>query len=246
MSRTHRPRALFFDVFGTVVDWRSTVTERLEAAAQEAVASASDSSSASCPSLPLSAAAPLLRHSLETLLGSWQLGDLYSADQITSLSRIWHSLDAWPDSSAGIDALNEAGYLTCTLSNGNVSLLTDMAAHAKLHWTEILSSEHFAAYKPHARVYRGAAARLGLPEADCAMVAAHLVDLQAAKACGLQTVYVQRDREEAWTDEETEKARAEGWVDMWIPFGHQGFLTLARELGRVEAARPVRSSPGPG
>ena len=83
-------------------------------------------------------------------------------------------------------------YWTCTLSKGNLSLLNDLKANTKLEFTHVFSTEEFGSYKPNPAVYLGAVEKLGLIPTDCAMVAAHLGDLQAAKACGLQTIYVER------------------------------------------------------
>lgn len=91
----------------------------------------------------------------------------------------------------------------------------------------------FGTYKPAPRVYLGAAEKLDLRPIQCAMVAAHLNDLKAAKQNGLQTVYVERPGEEDWSEEEVAKARQEGWVDLWIDQsgGSKGFITVAEKLG---------------
>ena len=131
--------------------------------------------------------------------------------------------------------LNERGLQACTLSNGNVALLEDMARFAHLPWHRIFSSEHFGVYKPAPEVYRGAVKELGVEAGECAMVAAHLADLKAARGCGLRTIYVERAQEEAWSAEEIEKAKREGWVDIWVGLedgdeGGRGFLEVARRL----------------
>ena len=99
----------------------------------------------------------------------------------------------------------------------------------------IFSSEHFRAYKPSPEVYIGAVQKLGLKVEECAMVAAHLGDLRAARDCGLKTIYVEREEEEDYSIEEIEKARSEGWVNIWIGLhdgkeGERGFLAVARRL----------------
>lgn len=91
----------------------------------------------------------------------------------------------------------------------------------------MLSAEHFGAYKPSPKVYGGAAERFGLEPGECALVAAHLGDLKAAKACGFQTVYVERPKEETL---DMEQAREEGYVDIWIDAGCDGFVELARRF----------------
>lgn len=91
----------------------------------------------------------------------------------------------------------------------------------------------FETYKPSPRVYLGAADQLNLVPEQCAMVAAHLNDLQAAKKNGLRTIYIERPGEEEWSDGEVAQAKQEGWVDLWISSvdGTKGFITLAEELG---------------
>ena len=174
--------------------------------------------------------------SLVELLAVNGIADLWPAEKVLELSRIWHYLEPWPDTVGALSVMNDLGMQTCTLSNGNISLLTDMAAFAHLPWTHIFSAELFDAYKPSPKVYQGAVAKLGLKEEDCAMVAAHLGDLKAAKNCGLKTVYVEREKEEAWPLEEVEKAKKEGWVDIWVGLrdgeaGKRGFWEVIRRLG---------------
>lgn len=120
---------------------------------------------------------------------------------------------------------------TCTLSNGNLSLLGDLRTHSTIPFTHLFSAELFGTYKPSPRVYLGAAEKLQLPPHQCAMVAAHLNDLKAARDNGLKTIYVERPDEEEWSKEEVEKAR--GWVDLWISSGNdnKGFITVAEKLG---------------
>ena len=173
--------------------------------------------------------------SLVSLIEGYQLDGLWTKDEITNISRIWHFLIPWPDSSHGLQALNGLGLQTCTLSNGNVSLLSDMAAFAHLPWTHIFSSEHFGAYKPSPEVYLGAVKKLGLQPDECAMVAAHLGDLKAAQECGLKTIYVEREQEESWSKEEIDAAKIEDWMDLWVGLedgedGKRGFLEVARQL----------------
>lgn len=159
----------------------------------------------------------------------WQLDGLWTDAQVRELSFVWHYLDPWPDSPTGLNMLNET-FVTATLSNGNVALLTDMAEHANLRWTHIFSAEQFKAYKPSPLVYKGAAERLGLRTDECALVAAHLGDLKAARQCGYQTVYVEREQEEDWNAEEVKRAKEEGWVDMWVPLRRGGLVDVALRL----------------
>ncbi|KAI4112404.1 MAG: hypothetical protein LQ345_006446 [Seirophora villosa] len=252
MSTINPPKALLLDVFGTLVDWRHTVSHTLH---QQAASALNSPKSASLPpavrlfastiswpdfaqewrdtykaftkanSAPLSPCAQGKqafktvdqhhRDSLVRLLADHNLTGLWDADELYSISRIWHYLDPWSDSSIALHDLGRA-FVLCTLSNGNVSLLRDLTAHAELPIPNLLSSEHFGAYKPNPLVYNGAAEHLGLRAEQCALVAAHLSDLKAAKECGFQTIYLERVDEEDWTADEVAQARREGWVDMWI------------------------------
>ena len=140
---------------------------------------------------------------------------------------IWHFLDPWPDSSPGLGLLNQK-FITSTLSNGNTALLSDLAKHGSLPYAHLLSAEDFQAYKPHPNVYNGAAKKLGLETSQCALVAAHLGDLAAARNCGYQTIYISRPQEEQWSKEKIEQSRE--WVDMWIEEGDGGFEEMARRF----------------
>lgn len=182
--------------------------------------------------------------SLKELLRSWGIEGLWSPEEVRSLSLVWHRLDPWSDSEDGIKALNTF-YTTCTLSNGNLSLLNDLKIYAKLDFTQIFSAEEFGSYKPSRTVYLGAAQKLGLPTKDCAMVAAHLGDLMAAKACGFQTVYVERPLEEDWSTEKIQKAKEEGGIDIWVSADQDGFLTVAGKLGIQETLIRRRSDSDP-
>lgn len=257
------PRALFFDVFGTCVDWRSPVTRTLHVQAHEKLNSATASLATTVrlkatdmtmeewgtfaqqwrdsykefirshfqdPTLPWKTVDQHHFDYLIELVSIWGLEGLWSEEDLRKLSLVWHQLDPWSDSSAGIAKLSER-LQTATLSNGNLDLLDDLRDHANLSFTHILSAEMFGSYKPSPDVYLGAVDRLGLKPSECAMVAAHLSDLKAAKACGLQTIYVERLREEDWSESEVEKARSEGWVDIWVPMAAGGFVAVAAELG---------------
>ena len=122
-------------------------------------------------------------------------------------------------------------FTTATLSNGNVSLLQDLQRHGSLPFTHLFSAENFGAHKPSPQVYHGAANQLGLDPAQCTMVAAHLKDLKAAKSCGLRTIYVERELEEAWSADEVAKAKKDGFVDIWIDINTGGIIEVAKRLG---------------
>ena len=260
---THQPRALLFDVFGTCVDWRSTVTRALNGACQSSldnpsVPMASDvrtnasgmteekwsqfaqewrntymqftMSIASNKALPWKTVDEHHLDSLGELLVKWNLDGLWRPHEVQTISLIWHRLDPWSDSENGIKALNSKCQ-TCTLSNGNLGLLNDLKTHAKLEFTHLFSAEQFGTYKPSPAIYLGAVEKLGLTPMDCAMVAAHLGDLKAAKSCGLQTIYVERPREEDFDAAQVEAAREDGYVDLWVTESEDGFLAVAKKLG---------------
>ncbi|KAJ4303314.1 hypothetical protein N0V90_002207 [Kalmusia sp. IMI 367209] len=265
MALQTSPRALFFDVFGTCVDWRTTVTRALDAQAHASLNSAAASLAstvrakasemtvadwgafaqqwrnaykifthrlAADPSIPWKSVDEHHLESLRELLVEWGLDGLFSDEEVRTLSLVWHRLDPWSDSGRGIMLLNRLSW-TATLSNGNVSLLSDLKAHGNMEFTHILSAELFGSYKPSPTVYLGAAEKLGLQPRECAMVAAHLNDLQAAKSNGLHTIYVERPGEEDWSAEDVERAKEEGWVDIWVSRdeGSRGFITVAEKLG---------------
>jgi 2-haloacid dehalogenase len=197
-------RALVFDVFGTVVDWRGGVARearRLLGDRVDAEALADSWRGRYVPSmnrvrrgeLPWTTLDELHRASLDELLAELGLPDVPAAVR-TELVLAWHRLDPWPDSVEGLTRL-KARYVIASLSNGNVALLVDMAKHGGLPWDTVLSAELFGHYKPDAEVYDGAARLLGLPPEQVLMVAAHVDDLAAARARGLRTAYVHRPLE---------------------------------------------------
>lgn len=168
-------------------------------------------------------------------------GSLWDEQQIRQLSLVWHYLDPWPDTVRGIQELNRL-FWTCTLSNGNLSLLQDMVKHANMDFTHVFSAEMFQSYKPNPAVYLGAAEKLGLKPEECCLVAAHLDDLKAAKACGFRTIYVERPLEERFPG-----LKDEGFVDVWVGMDDEGFVTAAEKLGCqiLRARRRSTSAPPP-
>ena len=153
-------------------------------------------------------------------------GSLWNESQLRELNLVWHRLDPWQDTNTGLAALNKLGLATCMLSNGNISLLQDMVAHAEMPFTHVYSAEMFQSYKPSPKVYLGAAEKMGLQPGECFMVAAHLDDLKAAKLNGFSTLYVERPLEEGHPELREEK----GIVDIWVTEGENGFVDAARKL----------------
>jgi 2-haloacid dehalogenase len=135
----------------------------------------------------------LNRALLEDLLKRFHIEGLSEAEK-DHWNRVWHRLNPWPDSVAGLTRLKKR-YTIAPLSNGNVALLTNMAKHAGLPWDLILSAELARHYKPDREVYLTAASLLGLEPGEVMMCAAHTVDLTAARACGLRTAFIHRPSE---------------------------------------------------
>jgi 2-haloacid dehalogenase len=197
-------RALAFDVFGTVVDWRSSIVregQMLSAASGLKVdwpAFADAWRAGYAPAMDRTRGAgqawadidTLHRQILDELVPRFGLQSLDEA-QLAQLNLVWHRLMPWPDAVGGLHRL-KSRYTISTLSNGNVSLLVDMARNAGLPWDAVLSGELIHKYKPDPEVYLMAARLLGCTPAQLMLVAAHPSDLQAAKACGLRTAYVHR------------------------------------------------------
>jgi 2-haloacid dehalogenase len=130
---------------------------------------------------------------LDELLERFNITQL-DETQKRHLNKVWHRLDPWPDSVAGLTRL-KSRYTICSLSNGNIGLLTEMAKRAGLPWDCILSAEVFRKYKPDPATYLGVARTFDVQPHEVLMVAAHQDDLAAARACGLRTAYIERPLE---------------------------------------------------
>ncbi|MDQ6640805.1 MAG: haloacid dehalogenase type II [Pseudomonadota bacterium] len=234
-------RALVFDVFGTVVDWRGTIIREGEALAaakgwhvdwpafadawRAGYQPAMRRAMQSAPTGEVAWANIDLLHRaiLDTLLPRFGLDRLAEEERVR-LNLVWHRLDPWPDVVPGLLHL-KACLPIATLSNGNVSLLVDMARHAKLPWDCVLSAELFRRYKPDPAVYLGAAALLGVAPGELLMVAAHPSDLAAAHGAGLKTAYVERPLEHG-ADGPREAAAGQRFD--WVG---RDFVDLALQLG---------------
>lgn len=229
-------RALAFDVFGTVVDWRSSVSRELAAfgarhgISDDWAAFADDWRAGYVPAmdrvrrgeLPWTRIDDLHRGRLVELLDDRGI-DADDAE-IDDLNRAWHRLDPWPDAVAGLTRLKERFVIT-TLSNGNVSLLTNMAKYAGLPWDCVLSAEIFRHYKPDPETYLGCADILDVAPRELMMVAAHPSDLRAARDAGLRTGFVFRPAE--YGPQRTLRKPAEGEFDVIA----DDFGDLADRLG---------------
>ena len=200
----HQVNALVFDVFGTVVDWRGSIIREGELFGKRKgiqvdwVAFADAWRGGYQPAMqrvrsgqiPWTNIDGLHRLVLDDLLRQYSIQGLTEVE-IDHFNRAWHRLWPWPDSVGGLHRLSR-GYIVSTLSNGNVSLLTNMAKYGGLPWDCILSAELFAHYKPDPEVYLGAARLLGPAPAQVMMVAAHVDDLIAARKVVLRTALVTR------------------------------------------------------
>lgn len=199
-------RALTFDVFGTVVDWRAGVvaagrelTERT-GVRTDWESFADDWRRGYEPAMeevrvgrrPWATIDVLHREILERLLAERNLE--LSDEQVASLNDAWHRLPAWPDVVAALNRLRPH-YVVAALSNGNVSLLVDLARHNGFAWDCVLSAQNARQYKPLPVVYETAADLLGLPANEIMMVAAHDHDLNGARAAGFRTAFVSRSDE---------------------------------------------------
>ncbi len=200
---TNSPRVLAFDVFGTVVDWHGSVAREVQALypGVDGNAFALAWRAGYQPAmrrvmsgeLGWTLIDDLHRLILDQLLPRFGLSNLTEAER-QHLNRVWHRLDPWPDVVLGLQRL-KTRYTLCTLSNGNIGLLTNMAKRAHLPWDCILSAEVFRAYKPDPTTYLGVARVFDLPPSAVMLVAAHQDDLAAARACGLHTAYIERAAE---------------------------------------------------
>ncbi len=232
-------RALVFDVFGTVVDWRSGV-------AREAAPFLARHGSASDPTAfadawrrryqpameevrsgrrPFTRLDVLHRENLEAVLPDFGIDPArVSPAELDALNLAWHRLDPWPDAVAGLTRL-KARYIIAPLSNGNIILMTDMAKRAGLPWDAILGAEVARAYKPAPEAYLRTAEILAMRPEEVCLVAAHNGDLAAARRCGLRTAFVPRPTEHG--PGQTTDLSPEGEWDLVAP----DFGALAGRLG---------------
>jgi 2-haloacid dehalogenase len=232
-------RACLFDVFGTVVDWRTSVSREFAALAQkkgitgvDPVAFAVEWRKLYHPSMeevrsgrrPFVLLDVLHRESLMKLVARYALQNL-SEEDIDHLNRAWHRLDPWPDAVAGLTRLKRR-FIIAPCSNGNIALMVDMAKRAGLPWDCILGAEIARAYKPTPETYLASCRALALAPANVLMVAAHINDLKAAKSSGLATAFVARPREHGpgqTTDLEPDRSA--------VDIAAKNFVDLAAKLG---------------
>ncbi|KXN85894.1 (S)-2-haloacid dehalogenase 4A [Leucoagaricus sp. SymC.cos] len=243
--------AFIFDVFGTVVDWRTNVVKEVQElgkkhgvdpetvnwrqfaqewrnAYMESVLNIGGGKATSVSynidvvhrqaSSPLSL---LTKPEWTTVTSSW------TEEDKRELTLAWHRLSGWPDSEKWLNELKKDKIIV-GLSNGNMSLLIDMARHARLPWDAIFSTELFDTFKPNPRAYLETARHLSLPTERCAMVAAHIWDLRAAAKLGLTTIYVPRPHEDAGVGPGDVKPKSEGGEVDYVVDSFEGIVKLVR------------------
>lgn len=241
-------RAVLFDTFGTVVDWRTGMIEAITAWA------ASERLTADWPAFvdqwrtcedpgkravreqrtPWRNLEDIHRAALPPLLEKHGLAGTSAAQQAWLL-RAWSLGRAWPDTVAGLERIKRHGPIA-SLSNGSMAQMVRLARHAGLPWSCIFSAELFRAYKPAPEVYLGACAYLGLPPQEVMLCAAHNYDLQAAAALGLATAFIPRVTE--FGPMQVKDFGPEGAYT----FVATDLLDLAAQLDAAAYARPARRS----
>jgi 2-haloacid dehalogenase len=230
------PKALFYDVFGTLVDWRTSIARETEIilkprgyaldwlafadawrgeyqGAMEEVRSGR---------IPFSKLDVLHRRNLEITLKRFAV-DKLGEEEKRNLNLAWHRLDAWPDVPPGLARLKRK-CLIAPVSNGNISLMVDLARRNDFPWDAILGAEIAGDYKPKPRVYLASAEAFSLPPEACMMVAAHSNDLAAAAAAGLRTTHVARPNEKG-------AGRGESAPTVPVDFAVKGLEELAEKFG---------------
>jgi 2-haloacid dehalogenase len=232
-------RACLFDVFGTVVDWRTSVSRDLAAFAKQRGIDGVDWLEFAVewrklyqPSMEevrsgrraFTILDVLHRESLDKLISRYGIKALSAAD-VDHINRAWHRLDPWPDAVAGLTRL-KSRFIIAPCSNGNIALVVNMAKRAGLPWDCILGAETARAYKPMPEAYLASCRQLGLAPASVMMVAAHNNDLKAAKAQGLKTAFVARPAEHG-PGQSTDLAPDPACVEV----SAADFVELASKLG---------------
>jgi len=229
-------KALFFDVFGTLVDWRGSIAREARALLEPrgyaldwlAFADAwrgeyqGAMEEVRAGRIGFRKLDALHRRNLDLILPRFD-ADPLTENERRDLNMVWHRLDAWPDVAGGLARLRRR-YLLAPVSNGNISLMVDLARHNDFRWDAILGAEIAGDYKPKPRVYLAAAEAFDLGANECMMVAAHTADLMAAAAVGLRTAHVARPNEKG-------PGRGEAQPDAPVDIAVEGLEDLAEQLG---------------
>lgn len=231
-----RVKALFFDVFGTLVDWRGSIAREARgilspggvALDWEAFADAwrgqyqPAMDEVRSGRLSFSKLDVLHRRNLDVILKDFGLDDLDESTR-ANLNLAWHRLDAWPDTRPGLERLR-AKFWIAPCSNGNISLMVDLARRNELSWDAILGAEIARDYKPKPAVYLSAAAAFDCEPTETMMVAAHSSDLAAAAATGLRTAFIARPNEHG-------EGRGETRASVPVDLSAASLTALADQLG---------------
>ena len=230
-------QALFFDVFGTLADWRKSIAREAKIILAPlghdkidwlAFADAwrgeyqPGMEEVRSGKIPFSKLDVLHRRNLERILPRFDIAGL-SEDTLRELNLAWHRLDTWPDVAPGLTRLKKR-FRLAPVSNGNISLMVDVARRNGLPWDAILGAEIAGDYKPKPRVYLAAAEALDLPPHQCMMVAAHTKDLMSAAALGLRTGHIARPNEHG-------PGRGETAPSEKVDFAAKSLEDLAGQLG---------------
>ena len=240
-------KAMTFDVFGTVVDWRSSIAREIQDIGQKKGFHldwnlfADEWRSGYAPSMhkvrngemPWTKIDTLHRLILDELLSKHKISNL-SEQETDGLNRAWHRLDPWPDSVEGLTLLKK-DYIISSLSNGNVALLVNMAKYGGLPWDMVLSAEIAKHYKPDPESYLSTSEYLGLPINQVMMVAAHKNDLKSAKSNGMMTGYVPRPKEHG---ENTVVDYAE---EAYIDIMADDFIDLSKKMSAIKKSNSSNS-----
>jgi 2-haloacid dehalogenase len=229
-------RALFFDVFGTLVDWRNSIARQTRAILTplgvatdwEAFADAWRGEYQPAMDevrggrLPFSKLDVLHRRNLDVVLKAFGLDRVDEATRV-NLNLVWHRLDAWPDTTPGLARLRTK-FRIAPCSNGNISIMVDLARRNGIVWDAILGAEIARDYKPKPVVYLSAAAAFDCAPHETMMVAAHSSDLAAAAATGLRTAFVARP-------DENGPAKGESRASVAVDLSVTSIVALADRLG---------------
>ena len=233
-------KAMTFDVFGTVVDWRSSIAREIKEMGQRKGfvldwdSFADEWRSGYKPAmdkvrngeLPWTKIDTLHRMILDEMLTRHQISNM-SEDEKDYLNRAWHRLDPWPDSVKGLTLLKK-DHIISSLSNGNVALLVNMAKYGGLPWYTVLSAEIARHYKPDAEAYLSTGEYLCLPIHHVMMVSAHKNDLESAKSNGMMTGYVPRPKEHG-----INTVTDYGYED-YIDIIADDFIDLSRKMSSIK------------
>ena len=230
------PKALLFDVFGTLVDWRTSIARESEQVLKPLGVSVDWLAFADAwrgeyqgamdqvrdGHIPFCKLDVLHRRNLDRILPRFDISGV-AENALQYLNLAWHRLDAWPDVEPGLTRLKRR-FLLAPCSNGNISLMVDLARRNGLQWDAILGSEIAGDYKPKPRVYLASCEAFDLPPGECMMVAAHSNDLKNAAACGLLTAHVARPDEHG-------PGKGEPKPKVSVDFAATSLEDLARQLG---------------